>query len=111
LSSPTIDLYKIRSDPGQRINIAERHPDTVAELLRTYEAWWGDVSPIFLDDNDIMVGSDRENPAVIHNHDAHRKGARQVWVIGAERAGEYATRAFLFQGVLELPAFTPRVVN
>jgi arylsulfatase A-like enzyme len=94
ISLQDLELYDIQADPGQRINIADRHPDTVAELLRTYEAWWDDVSPKFKDYNDIVVGSDRENPAVIHGHDAHRKGARQVWVIEAERAGEYAFRAF-----------------
>jgi hypothetical protein len=66
----------------------------VADLHRRYEAWWEDVAPKFAGYNDIVVGSDRENPALIHAHDAHRKGERQVWVIEAERAGAYAFRAF-----------------
>jgi hypothetical protein len=94
ISLQDLELYDIQADPGQRINVAGRNPDTAAELLRKYEAWWNEVSPKFNDYNDIVVGSDRENPAVIYAHDAHRKAGRQVWVIETERAGEYAFRAF-----------------
>jgi hypothetical protein len=48
----------------------------------------------FGDYNDIVIGSNRENPALLYAHDAHRKGGRQVWVIEAESAGEYGFRAF-----------------
>ena len=33
-SLKSLELYDIRADPGQRENIAGRHPETVAELLR-----------------------------------------------------------------------------
>ena len=60
-----------------------------------YEAWWDDVVPRSSTvTTTSSIGSDRENPAVLHAHDAHREGGRQVWVIEAERAGEYAFRAF-----------------
>ena len=89
-----LELFEIRTDPGQRENVADRHPEIVADLHRRYESWWDDVSLKFGDYNDIVIGSDRENPALLHAHDAHRKGGRQVWVIEAESAGEYGFRAF-----------------
>ena len=93
-SLKSLELYDIRTDPGQRKDIAGRHPETVAELHARHEAWWNDVSAKFDDYNDIVIGSNRENPAILHAHDAHRGGGRQVWVIEAERAGEYVFRAF-----------------
>jgi arylsulfatase A-like enzyme len=93
-SSRGLELYDIRTDPGQRENIAGRHPEVVAELRRRYEKWWDDVSGTFDDYNDIVIGSNRENPSVVHAHDAHRRGAKQVWVVETELAGEYEFRAF-----------------
>ncbi|MBM3294991.1 MAG: arylsulfatase [Candidatus Aminicenantes bacterium] len=92
--NPALELYDIRSDPGQRNDIAARHPETVAALLSKYESWWDDVSGRFGEYNDIMVGSSRENPAILHAHDAHRAKGRQVWVVDVERDGTYEFRAF-----------------
>jgi len=91
---PGLELYDIRTDPGQRSDVAARFPDTAAELREKYEAWWENVSAKFADYNDIVIGSDRENPMVLHAHDAHRQGVRQLWVVEAERPGEYSFRAF-----------------
>jgi arylsulfatase A-like enzyme len=34
------ELYDIQADPEQREDIADAHPDVVAELREHYEAWW-----------------------------------------------------------------------
>jgi arylsulfatase A-like enzyme len=89
-----LELYDIRTDPGQRNDVAASNPEVVADLHRRYEAWWDDVSAKFDDYNDIVIGSKFENPATLYAHDAHRKAGRQVWVIEAESAGEYSFRPF-----------------
>ncbi len=91
---PDPELYDILTDPGQRDDIASAHPGTVAELKRKYEAWWDDVSGTFGGFNDIIVGSDRENPAVLFAHDAHRQNGRLIWVVDAERDGAYRFQAY-----------------
>jgi len=83
------ELYDIRTDPGQRKNIAEQHPAVVARLHQEYEKWWQDISSHIDQYNEIIIGSDRENPAVLYSHDAHRKERELVWVIAAAKTGRY----------------------
>lgn len=37
------ELYNITEDPGQENNVAEAHPEKVAEMNAFYESWWEDV--------------------------------------------------------------------
>ncbi|WP_139959445.1 arylsulfatase [Flavicella sediminum] len=37
------ELYNISEDPGQEHNIADAHPEKVAEMNAFYESWWKDV--------------------------------------------------------------------
>ncbi|MDW5290107.1 arylsulfatase [Formosa sp. PL04] len=37
------ELYNIVEDPGQEHNLAEKHPEKVAEMNAFYESWWEDV--------------------------------------------------------------------
>lgn len=37
-------LYDIRTDPGQKKDIASEHAELVAQLRRAYELWWSEVS-------------------------------------------------------------------
>lgn len=38
------ELYRIEEDPGESRNLADEHPDKVAEMKKAYEAWLADVS-------------------------------------------------------------------
>jgi arylsulfatase A-like enzyme len=37
------ELYDVSVDPGQENNVADAHPDKVAEMNAFYETWWEDV--------------------------------------------------------------------
>ena len=41
------ELYDIQADPGQQRDVADEHPEVVAELREHYEAWWKLVSERF----------------------------------------------------------------
>lgn len=62
-------LYDIDADPSQKNDVAESHPDTVAELVGAYELWWNDISPGFKKAARIHVGAPSENPVCLTAHD------------------------------------------
>ena len=39
------ELYDLEADPGEREDLATRHPGIVARLRTAYDAWWDDVLP------------------------------------------------------------------
>lgn len=51
------ELYDIRTDPGQRKNIAAQHPERVAVLSEWYENWWAELEPTFSRTSPLYVGS------------------------------------------------------
>ncbi|MFZ5832153.1 MAG: arylsulfatase, partial [Planctomycetota bacterium] len=63
------ELYDIQTDPGQKNDIADDHPDVVARLRKAYEAWWADLEPSFREDVRIVVGNPAENPSRLTSHD------------------------------------------
>ena len=63
------ELYEIKSDPGQHRNVADQHPQVVAELQKGYENWWNDISTDFGKPARIVIGSDRANPTALNPHD------------------------------------------
>lgn len=65
------ELYDVSIDGAQRVNLAGKYPDTVRYLRSAYEAWWKKISPGFEDFNEIILGSDQENPALLTCHDWH----------------------------------------
>ena len=89
----TEELYDIQKDPGQRFDVAAQNPEVVKALHRDYEEWWEDISRDFDKYDEIIIGSERENPAILYSHDAHSKNSNRVWVIHVERDGEYEFKA------------------
>ncbi|MHC4431248.1 MAG: arylsulfatase [Planctomycetota bacterium] len=95
------ELYDVRTDPGQKDNIAKGHPAIVERMRRDYENWWTEVSKHFDETCDIVIGSDHENPTALTAFDWHtrtpwnqshiRSGARMngFWAIDVERDGTY----------------------
>jgi arylsulfatase A-like enzyme len=99
-----LELYDLKSDPGQRRNVAPEHPDMVASLSRDYERWWEDTSRGAEKPVRIVIGHRAENPTVLCAHDWHSDGAllawnqaqirrgpvaNGVWSLFADRAGKY----------------------
>jgi hypothetical protein len=63
------ELYDVKSDPGQKKDVAAEHPEVVGRMRRHYEAWWTRIEPTLSDFETITLGSDRENPARLSSLD------------------------------------------
>ena len=99
-----VELYDLRSDPGQAQDLAAKHPDRVAELRASYDFWWRSLETHFEEPIRIAIGGE-EDPVRLMSHDWHtedrgvpwhqdhvRSGyiGNGPWAIEVERAGEYA---------------------
>jgi arylsulfatase len=51
------ELYDVKADPGEKTDIAAKHPEVVAELEAAYDRWWEQVLP-------LMVNEDAVGPKV-----------------------------------------------
>jgi len=87
------ELYDIHNDPEQRFDVAAQNPKVVVALHQKYEKWWEDISQNFDKYDEIIIGSERENPTILYAHDAHRKNSDRVWVINVDRDGKYEFKA------------------
>ena len=93
------ELYNIADDPGQKANVADKHPDIVKAMRNHYERWWAEVEPIAKDPCYVHIGSERENPTTLTCADwymiyadnfGHLQGGKNsYWNILVERDGEY----------------------
>ncbi len=74
------ELYDIEADPGQSLDLADRHPSVVDSLRSAYEGWWTSLSTVFGDVVRIGIGSDAENPSQLNPHDWHvTHQSQSVW--------------------------------
>jgi arylsulfatase len=46
-------LYDVKADPGEKTDVAARHPDVVARLDAAYEKWWDSVQPQLVNENAV----------------------------------------------------------
>ena len=95
------ELYDIRNDPGQRMNVARQHPDVVARLRNAQEAWWRDIGPRMQEYAHISIGLAAENPTRLdamdvlgdvawnQTHIAAAQRSAGTWRVNVERAGHY----------------------
>lgn len=86
------ELYDITTDPGQKNNIASKHPDVVKELYSRYELWWSETSSGFDQYAAMYIGSENENPVTLYAHDAHSRNGKKIWVVKVDRDGRYELR-------------------
>ena len=63
------ELYDIKSDPGQRQDVAPSHLQVVARLRDFYESWWAELEPTFQQDARIYLGHEADNPTTLTSHD------------------------------------------
>lgn len=59
------ELYDLRSDLGQKKNVAAEHPDVLKKMRDHYEKWWAGVAPKLDNFSPISIGSDKENPVCL----------------------------------------------
>ena len=98
------ELYDIRADPGQQLDLAAQYPNAVLDLRAAYEKWWNDISGRFGEFVPIVIGTSAENPTRLTCHDWHAPDesvpwdqrmiarapeANGFWAVDIARAGRY----------------------
>jgi arylsulfatase B len=63
------ELYDIKTDPNQKRNVIEEHPEVATKLRDYYESWWAELEPTFKLDCHIYLGHPAENPTTLTSHD------------------------------------------
>lgn len=63
------ELYDIDADPGQKNDIAAKHPEIVAEMRAFYETWWAELEPTFSQTTEIYLGHPDAKVATLTAHD------------------------------------------
>lgn len=63
------ELYDLKTDPGQRIDVAAVYPGKVQELMGLYEDWFADVFSDYKTRSYIHIGSDKAKSMVLSSHD------------------------------------------
>ncbi|MGC6427366.1 MAG: arylsulfatase [Akkermansiaceae bacterium] len=63
------ELYDIKTDPGQKKDIAKAHPEQVEKMRAFYEAWWAELEPTFAQTTEIYVGHPDDPAVVLTAHD------------------------------------------
>jgi arylsulfatase B len=94
-------LYDIKTDPGQKKDIASKHSDIVKKLRAAGERRWSEISQRFDEASRIVIGSDAENPSRLTGFDwcagtpwnqSHVRGGAAIasfWMVQVARAGTY----------------------
>ena len=63
------ELYDISTDPGQKNNIAEEHPEIVSEMRDFYDQWWAELEPTFAQTTEIYLGHSDHPVVSLTAHD------------------------------------------
>lgn len=71
-------LFDIESDPAQRTNLADQHPEVVAELRVQYDKFWDRVAPR-LTPVRIDIGNPVDNPTVLCSQDWRMPNRNPPW--------------------------------
>ena len=81
------ELYDIKADPQQRLDLADAHPDVVSELRRAYEAWWAKVSRQFDEEIPIAIGGPGATLLRLNTYDWHNEEWEGAWNQSLVRQG------------------------
>ncbi len=63
------ELYDMKTDPGQRLNVAAIYPDKYKEMRSLYQAWFEDVFSDYKTRSYIRIGADEAPEMVLSSHD------------------------------------------
>jgi arylsulfatase A-like enzyme len=97
----TTELYDLKTDPGQQVNVADKYPDVYRKMRDYYEKWWQEVEPLMDNFEPISIGADQENPVTLSSADWARvycdnmqnlragKPSNGPWHLLVEKGGTY----------------------
>lgn len=63
------ELYDIKTDPGQKKDLAAEKPDVLRRMRDAYEKWWSEVEPLLADPVHVVIGADEGNPVTLSSAD------------------------------------------
>lgn len=95
-----LELYHLGSDPGQKRNVADEHPEVFQAMKAHYEEWYSEAKRLFDLPRWITIGSEASNPMTLYAQDwvgdycDNPRGLSQstaygFWNVDVDRAGEY----------------------
>jgi len=73
------ELYDMKTDSGQKDDIAASQPEVVKKLRDAYEAWWKHVSPRFNEYSDVPLGAAEAPSQELCCHDWHPGSPATPW--------------------------------
>jgi arylsulfatase A-like enzyme len=79
------ELYDLATDPGERDDVADRHPEIVRDLREGYEAWWLLVNEQLERDVPIAIGGDADSTRLT-THDIRNEACDAAWNQGQVRS-------------------------
>jgi len=101
-----VELYDILDDPGQRRNVIGSHPEAAAQLRKTYDTWWDDISRRFNETTPLYIGAEQQPVVQLNAHDWMTEDVRDIpwnqphvlerpatngpWHVRIAREGRYA---------------------
>jgi len=44
------ELYDIKADPGQKVNVIDKHPNAAKKMLKAYDQWWEETKPLMVNE-------------------------------------------------------------
>jgi arylsulfatase len=47
------ELFDVSVDPGEQMNVADKHPDVVKKLNAEYDTWWASLPPYLVNENAV----------------------------------------------------------
>ncbi|WP_233200244.1 sulfatase-like hydrolase/transferase [Blastopirellula marina] len=81
------ELYAIQKDPGQKHDVATKHPEQVAQMRAFYDQWWAELEPTFAETTEIYLGHPDAPEVTLTAHDWIQKGM-PPWNQGAIRSAQ-----------------------
>ncbi|MFT7162050.1 MAG: arylsulfatase A-like enzyme [Bacteroidia bacterium] len=63
------ELYDMKTDPGQRLNVAAVYPEKFNELRTLYKQWFDDVFSDYKTRSYVQIGSEKAPSMVLSSHD------------------------------------------
>ncbi|MFC1762065.1 arylsulfatase [Planctomycetota bacterium] len=94
------ELYNLASDPGQRTDLADQHPEIVRRLQDHYRQWKQEALKGYNQKRYIHLGSAKQNPLMLYSSDWQGDYADNInnliagdrigsWEVLVEKAGSY----------------------
>ncbi|MDP7178383.1 MAG: arylsulfatase [Verrucomicrobiota bacterium] len=95
------ELYNLKTDPLQKKNVIDNHPEVAAKMRTHLDKWWASVGDIANEPQRVIIGSDAENPMMltacewldvfIDQQGQIRRGDQKngYWELDVTQAGRY----------------------